>query len=143
MNESARELGLTHTSFSNPTGLDVNVEAQEAGAYGSAHDVALLAADFLKKYPEFFNATVVPKTTLTVSGKAVEAVPTALPILDIPGLIGAKTGYTDLAGGNLVAAFDIDIAHPVIAVVLGSSYEGRFADIRTLIEATRAALKDQ
>ncbi len=139
MNETATELGLKHTSFSNPTGLDVDVDAQEAGAYGSARDVSLLAADFLKKYPEFFGATVASKTDIPVGGKMVEAVPTALPILDIPGLIGAKTGYTDLAGGNLVAAFDLEIGHPVIAVVLGSSIDGRFKDVRTLIEATRAA----
>ncbi len=139
MNEIAATLGLKHTSFSNPTGLDVDVDTQEAGAYGSARDVALLASDFLKKYPEFFNATVSRKTEIAVGGKTVEAVPTALPILDIPGLIGAKTGYTDLAGGNLVAAFDLEIGHPVIAVVLGSSIDGRFKDVRTLIEATRAA----
>lgn len=143
MNETASTLGLMHTSFSNPTGLDIDVEAQEAGAYGSARDVGLLAADFLKKYPAFFNATVSPKTEIVVGGKTVEAVPTALPILDIPGLLGAKTGYTDLAGGNLVAAFDLEIGHPVVAVVLGSTYEGRFADIRTLIEATRAAAENQ
>ena len=139
MNETAASLGLTRTSFSNPTGLDLDVDAQEAGAYGSARDVAILAADFLKKYPEFFNATVAPQTDFFVGGKDFAAVPTAEPILDIPGLIGAKTGYTDLAGGNLVAAFDLEIGHPVIVVVLGSTIDGRFSDIRSLIKATRAA----
>jgi D-alanyl-D-alanine carboxypeptidase len=68
-----------------------------------------------------------------------EAIPTAEPILEFPGLIGAKTGYTDLAGGNLVVAFDLEIGHPVIAVVLGSTQEGRFTDMRALIEAARIA----
>ncbi|HEV8677314.1 MAG TPA: serine hydrolase, partial [Candidatus Paceibacterota bacterium] len=32
MNSIAQSLGLSHTSFSNPTGLDIDVDAQEAGA---------------------------------------------------------------------------------------------------------------
>jgi D-alanyl-D-alanine carboxypeptidase len=31
---------------------------------------------------------------------------------EIPGLIGSKTGYTDLAGGNLVVAFDAGLNRP-------------------------------
>jgi D-alanyl-D-alanine carboxypeptidase (penicillin-binding protein 5/6) len=139
MNETAVELGLTNTHFNNPTGLDVDVDADEAGAYGSAHDMALLAADFLKKYPEFFEATVVPKTSITIGDKTIEAIPTAEPLLDIPGLIGAKTGYTELAGGNLIAVFDLEVGHPVVVVVLGSSIDGRFSDVRNLITATREA----
>jgi len=137
MNQTAESLGLTSASFFNPTGLDQTTEA--AGAYGSAHDVALLASDFLKRYPELFNATVAPYTNIVVEGKNIDAKPTAEPILDIPGLLGAKTGYTDLAGGNLVAAFDLEVGHPIVVVVLGSSRDGRFSDVRTLIEATRAA----
>lgn len=137
MNSEAEMLGLKNASFFNPTGLDQTTEA--AGAYGSAYDVALLASDFLKRYPELFNATVAPQTNITVEGKVIEAKPTAEPILDIPGLLGAKTGYTDLAGGNLVAAFDLEVGHPIVVVVLGSSREGRFSDVRALIEATRAA----
>ena len=137
MNIEAESLGLKSASFFNPTGLDQTTEA--AGAYGSAHDVALLASDFLKRYPELFNATVAPHTNIMVEGKIIEAKPTAEPILDIPGLLGAKTGYTDLAGGNLVAAFDLELGHPIVVVVLGSSRDGRFTDVRALIEATRAA----
>lgn len=138
MNELAQTLGLTTLHFKNPTGLDLS--ATEAGSYGSAHDIALLAADFLKRYPELFATTVTPKTSVPKSNDAtVDARPTSEPILNIPGLIGAKTGYTDLAGGNLVVAFDLELGHPVIAVVLGSSREGRFTDIRTLVDAVRAA----
>ncbi len=137
MNELARELELDSLTFKNPTGLDVT--ETEAGAYGSAHDVALLTASFLKKYPTLFATTVAPKTTVTINGQTtVEARPTSEPLLDIPGLIGAKTGYTDLAGGNLVVAFDLELGRPVVAVVLGSSREGRFSDMRTIVDAVRA-----
>jgi D-alanyl-D-alanine carboxypeptidase len=54
----------------------------------------------------------------------------------VPGLLASKTGYTDLAGGNLAIAFDAGLAHPVIVVVLGSSQEGRFTDVEKLIAAS-------
>lgn len=140
LNNTAAELGLSHTYFLNPTGLDMT--ADTSGAYGSASDVARLAAAFLRDYPAYFELSTRQSVTVPVStGKTsrhITAGATALPILDIPGLIGAKTGYTDLAGGNIVVAFDSDINHPLVAVVLGSSKDGRFSDVRTLIEAARA-----
>lgn len=141
LNKTAGQLGLAHTYFLNSTGLDLS--ADTSGAYGSASDVAHLAAAFMRDYPDYFELSTSPSVTIPVSAdnvsREVTANATALPILDIPGIIGAKTGYTDLAGGNLVVAFDEDINHPLIAVVLGSSETGRFADMRTLIAAARAA----
>lgn len=136
MNATAASLGLTHTYFLNPTGLDLTTET--SGAYGSAQDVAKLAAAFLQKYPDFFELTSTPVVAIKASGRTLAANATTRPLQNIPGFIGAKTGYTDLAGGNLVAAFDLEIGHPLIAVVLGSSEEGRFTDIETLVNAARA-----
>ncbi|MDB5224385.1 MAG: serine-type D-Ala-D-Ala carboxypeptidase D-alanyl-D-alanine carboxypeptidase [Candidatus Adlerbacteria bacterium] len=135
MNATARKLGLTSSHFSNPTGLDES--ATVAGAYGSAYDVALLAHQVYSDHPEYFDLTQQSTVSIPVSGRTVTSKATATPLLSIPGLVGAKTGYTDLAGGNLVAIFDLDIAHPLVLVVLGSTEEGRFSDIRTLISATR------
>lgn len=141
MNRSATRLGLTQTYFLNPTGLDVDLEI--SGAYGSAHDVAVLAADFLKNHGEFFEATAKETISITVGERTVEATSTAAPLISTPGFIGAKTGYTDLAGGNLVAAFDLSVGHPLIVVVLGSTHEGRFEDMYTLIAATRRSTTEQ
>lgn len=137
MNVAAQELGLTKTRFLNPTGLDIN--ANTAGAFGSAYDVARLAAAFFKEHPALFEETVRAEVSVPQGAGSLVAAATAAPLLNIPGLIGGKTGFTDLAGGNLVAAFDLEVGRPVIAVVLGSTREGRFTDIRTLIEAARAA----
>lgn len=137
MNATANRLGLTETYFLNGTGLDLTTEI--SGAYGSARDVAVLAATFLKRYPEFFEASTKQTIVLEVGGRTIEATSTAGPLLGISGLVGAKTGYTDLAGGNLVAAFDIAVGHPLVAVVLNSTRQGRFEDIQTLITAARAA----
>jgi len=141
MNATAANLGLEHTYFLNPTGLDLTTET--SGAYGSAEDVAKLAGAFFKQYPEFFELTSSPVVSMEASGKTILANATTRPLLSVPGFIGAKTGYTDLAGGNLVAAFDVDIGHPLIAVVLGSTEQGRFDDIKTLIAAARAAARAQ
>jgi D-alanyl-D-alanine carboxypeptidase (penicillin-binding protein 5/6) len=136
MNRRAKELGLTQMYFFNPTGLDLDIET--AGAYGSAHDVAVLAATFLEQFPAQFEATAAaPTVSISNGAHALEAAATAAPLLDIPGLIGAKTGYTDLAGGNLVAAFDIKVGHPIIVAVLGSTRDGRFDDVKLLINKTR------
>jgi D-alanyl-D-alanine carboxypeptidase (penicillin-binding protein 5/6) len=138
MNAEAQHLGLTETYFLNGTGLDLDVEV--SGAYGSARDVAVLATAFMTRHPEYFSATAQQTVTLTVEGRTIEASSTATPLISTPGFIGAKTGYTDLAGGNLVAAFDIAVGHPLIAVVLGSTRDGRFEDMHLLIEASREAL---
>lgn len=140
MNIRADELGLTQTYFLNPTGLDESTT--KAGAYGSARDVATLMEYILEHQP-----AILEETTHTTgsyrneSGLVHEAQNTNQFVDDIPGLIGSKTGYTTLAGGNLAVAFDAGLDHPVIAVVLGSSYNNRFYDILNLVEATRNALQ--
>jgi D-alanyl-D-alanine carboxypeptidase len=134
INNEASKLGLEQTHATNPTGLDESPTV--AGGYGSARDMAHLAAAFLKKYPTFFEATAAPYVTIT-GPRTLTATSTAGPLRDIPGLIGAKTGYTDLAGGNLVAAFDLELGRPLIVAVLGSTREGRFKDVKLLLEAAR------
>jgi D-alanyl-D-alanine carboxypeptidase len=138
MNETAEALNLS-MNFTNETGLDLN--KTDAGAYGSARDVAVFVASFLSKHRTLFSATVAPATRIQSASTETEAIPTAEPILEVPGLIGAKTGYTDLAGGNLVVAFDLEIGRPIVAVVLGSTIQGRFIDMRELIRATRESIQ--
>jgi D-alanyl-D-alanine carboxypeptidase (penicillin-binding protein 5/6) len=137
INAAAAELGLTKMHFINPTGLDESTTL--AGAYGSAYDVARLAAIFYQKYPQYFENTTQATGTLAVEDGTLAATATAAPLDSIPGFVAAKTGYTDLAGGNLVAVFDIDIGHPLVVVALGSTEDGRFSDIKTLISAARAS----
>jgi D-alanyl-D-alanine carboxypeptidase len=47
----------------------------------------------------------------------------------------SKTGYTKLAGGNLLVVVDANQNEPVVLVVLGSSMTGRFDDIIRLTES--------
>ena len=62
-------------------------------------------------------------------------------IEELFGAEGSKTGFTDIAGGNLGVIVDITVGHPVVLVVLGSSREGRFKDIATLYTALQKSLE--
>lgn len=134
MNGIAEELGLAQTYFLNGTGLDPNDSV--SGSYGSAKDVALLVEHILKTRPELLEATTYPAITFfSESGGMHTATNTNDSIPAIPGLIGSKTGFTNLAGGNLVVAFDVGVGRPFIAAVLGSTPDGRMKDIEQLVWA--------
>ncbi len=140
MNVRAKELGLTSTYFRNPTGLDIS--ESEAGAYGTAREVAKLMEYILGHRPEMLEATTRAAASLSSeSGGRFQAENTNPIINAIPTTIGSKTGYTTLAGGNLVVAFDAGLDRPVIVVVLGSTHQGRFSDVLGLVEAARVELQ--
>jgi len=134
MNERARELDLVQTSFFNPSGLDINERL--SGGYGSAADIAHLLLISVQTAPNIFAPTIKP--IFHTSSYRVKN--TNNRIDDITGLIASKTGFTDLAGGNLAIMFDAGLAQPIIVVVLGSTPDGRFDDAYNLANATRAYL---
>ncbi len=135
MNITAEELGLTSLKYSNATGLDIS--ATVAGAYGNARDVSLLVEHIYTKYPEILRPTTAPKTRLYNSlGQFHEDNNTNEIVTEIPNLLGSKTGYTDLAGGNLTIIFDAGFSHQIIITVLGSTRTERFNDMKKLIAAT-------
>jgi D-alanyl-D-alanine carboxypeptidase (penicillin-binding protein 5/6) len=139
MNIRAKEIGLHQTYFKNPTGLDLS--PNEGGAYGTARDVAFLMEYIVKNEPDILSYTKEHAARFYSEGGTYhDAENTNDYISTIPGLIGSKTGYTDLAGGNLVVAFNAGLDRPVIAVVLGSTQEARFSDIKKLVEASQRAL---
>lgn len=142
MNEIGKKLGLHRTYFLNASGLDIS--ATQSGAYGTARDMAILMTYAATSSPALFAATAEGGLRLaSPSGGTTSAANTNEALGDIPGLMLGKTGYTDLAGGNLAVVFDVGLAHPVVAVVLGSSRDGRFADMKTLVERAREAVMAQ
>jgi D-alanyl-D-alanine carboxypeptidase (penicillin-binding protein 5/6) len=137
MNATARRIGMTQTVFKNETGLDTNQDTV-ATNFGSAADVARLFAYVLANEPHLLEATENERDTLRSSnGAAHTAISTNKALAEIPGLIGGKTGFTDVAGGNLAIVFDVEQGHSIIAVVLGSGKDERFADMLTLVESVR------
>jgi D-alanyl-D-alanine carboxypeptidase len=134
--------GLERTRAQNSTGLDIDLT--EASAYGTARDMAKLASKFLAASPELSKWTTRPSVSVYSREGTLHSLPNTNPRVGaVPGLLLSKTGYTDLAGGNLVIVFDAAIGHPVAVVVLGSTRDARFTDVQTLVRATLASFTSQ
>lgn len=135
MNKKAKSIGLTNTRFENENGLDKNLV--ESGAYGTAQDVAILFDYISRNHNSLLESTRYPELTLTsLSNISHRISNTNTVVNEIPGLMGSKTGFTDLAGGNLVVITDIGLEGPYVIVVLGGTEESRFTDIQKLVKAT-------
>lgn len=134
MNAKAHDIGLENTHFSNESGLDI--DSLTGGAYGSARDMGMLFEYIFNKHPELFTATTYAKFDVSSEHNIMHHVAnTNAGVEHIAGFIASKTGYTDLAGGNLVVVVDIGIDHPLVIAVLGSTRDGRFTDVEQLITA--------
>jgi len=137
MNKKATSLGLISLTFLTATGLDINDE-KDASAFGSASDIAKLFMRAIRLYPNILEATKYGLAHFSSSVAEHNATNTDEIVDEIPGLIASKTGYTDVSGGNLIIAMNVNLNHPVIAVVLGSGFDTRFTDMKKLIQATRS-----
>jgi serine-type D-Ala-D-Ala carboxypeptidase (penicillin-binding protein 5/6) len=116
MNARAAELGLEHTSYANPIGLD------EGGNYSSARDLASLARVLLKR-PRFARIVDMPEAELESGGHPRVVENRNDLISEYPWVSGVKTGYTANAGNVLVGAADGPGGVRVISVVLGEPTE--------------------
>ncbi len=135
MNQLAKTIGLKNTYFINETGLDVG--GPYGGSYGTAKDMALLFSYIVRKNPELFLATTQPVVNLkSIENYSYTGQNTNQAVGDIPGIMISKTGYTTNAGGNLGIVFDAGLRQPMAVVVLGSTKEGRFEDVKNLVQAT-------
>lgn len=135
MNDQAEAIGLTETYFLNPTGLDLG--SQNSGAYGTASDIAVLMAYIATHYPDLMQATEKPSIRVSSLDQIAHYGPNTNKITrEIPGLLASKTGFTDLAGGNLAILMDAGLDQKIAIVVLGSSEDGRFRDVKKLSQAT-------
>ncbi len=139
MNLKAKELDLKQTYFINESGLDIG---KVSGGYGSAIDMSNLMQYILTHRPEILETTKLESAEIDSLTKKHAAKNTNTDVGNIPGLMASKTGYTELAGGNLAVAFDASIGRPIIVVVLGSTQEGRFEDVNDLVGASLEYIKE-
>lgn len=129
MNEKVAELGLSHSSFANPHGLDA------PNHYSSANDLLVITKAAME-YP-IFSETVRARSyafPAATDGTARIAQTTNLMLGTYEGMAGVKTGFTFRALLTFVAAAERD-GRLVYAIVLGS--EGRrahFADATLLLD---------
>ena len=116
MNARAARLGLEHTSYANPIGLD------QAGNHSSARDLASLTRVLLRR-PRFARIVDMPEAELE-SGVRPRVVENRNDLVaTYPWVSGVKTGYTINAGNVLVGAANGPGGVRVISVVLGEPTE--------------------
>ncbi len=124
MNQHARRLGMTQSTFVNPNGLPADDQIS------SARDLAILARALIREFPEYDYYWHIPAIKM---GKAVQRNYNTL-IGRYPGADGMKTGFICASGFNLVASATRD-GKRLIAVVLGApSSQARALKAAQLLE---------
>ncbi len=119
MNETALEIGLTESHFTNPHGLD------DEQHYTTAYDLALLTRYALLN-PDFARIVSTYKTTIPMNGaEGTRVLVNHNKMLkSYEGAIGVKTGYTRRSGRCLVSAAERD-GVTMIAVTLSAPDDWR------------------
>lgn len=125
MNVKARELHLTNSHFTNPVGFD------DPNHVMTAIDLTRLAA-FALTNKTIAKIVAIPQITISdVTHTHFHALTNVNTLLGkIPGVAGIKTGWTEVAGENLVTLVERS-GHRIVIVVLKS--QNRFADTEALI----------
>lgn len=135
MNAKAQEMGLEHTLFVNPSGLDF--EEWNGPHHSTASDLAKMATEAMKN--EQFrrivatkNYVIHPYNNNVPRDVALES--TNLLLGTNEGILGVKTGQTDQAGSCFVGAWEYD-GRTYISVVLGEeSKEVAFTETTVLFQ---------
>jgi D-alanyl-D-alanine carboxypeptidase (penicillin-binding protein 5/6) len=116
MNADARELGLRHTHYSTPSGLDT------PGNYSTAGDLVKLA-NYDLTHSAFLKRIVALPHAVLKTGSHVRYVVNRNDLVGrYPWIDGVKTGHTDEAGYVLVASARRH-GMPLLSAVLGTSSE--------------------
>ncbi|MGW9210376.1 D-alanyl-D-alanine carboxypeptidase family protein [Embleya sp. NPDC055664] len=117
MNRTARELGMTNTTYTDPSGYDpatVSTAADQVKLFGAA-----------MRDPGFASIAGVP--SYTDSARATK--PNGNSLLGRDGVVAGKTGFTTPAGANLVFAAERQLngrKHLIIGAVM-SQHRGKTA----------------
>lgn len=128
MNAQARSLGLTHTHYTTPIGLDT------PGNYSSAADLVKLA-EYDLTHSRFFAQIVSLGSSTLLSGNVVRHVINRNDLVGrYPWIDGVKTGHTQQAGYVLVASGHRD-GMALISAVLGTdSIQSRDAATMAMLD---------
>ncbi len=141
MNRRALELGLSHVTLKNPSGLD---ERGEISNTASAIDLAVLAKYIWRASPVLFTILSTPVIDVqSTDGRHNHHLVTSNKLLGVlPEVIAGKTGYTEKAGESLLVYFVLpsgDVNRVFMSVVLGS--QNREGDTRILIDWIKKAYR--
>lgn len=136
MNATAASLGLRHTHYADPSGIN-------PASVGTATEQVMLA-EVAMRIPAFASIVSEPQATLPVAG----VVYNVNALVGTDGIVGVKTGSTPETGSDLVFAADRTVdGHPVVLYgaifgQMGSSpMATTFQETQSLLAALTAALR--
>lgn len=109
MNQKAAEIGMSNTTFSNPSGLD----EEDGGNISTANDMAILMS-YAMKNKEF--RTITGSKYYTTDWNMRWKNKNRL-LFDYPFTIGGKTGFTKKAGRTLVTAAEHDGVESIVVTL--------------------------
>ncbi len=125
MNRTAKDMGMTRTTFKNAHGLT------ESGHLSTARDMTILGRHVLYDYPEYYNLF----SRKTADAGVRRVAHTNRRLLDsYRGADGIKTGYTRAAGFNLVASAERGNERVIATVFGGKSTATRNAQVEKLLD---------
>ncbi len=125
MNDRAKELGLTHTHFSNCSGL-----FDDGQHYTTARDVAVISRELIR------HEGIKEYTTIwmdSIRGGSFELANTNKLVYWYPGCTGLKTGYTSTARYCLSATAERNGVEYIAVVMHAESADARNRDAETLL----------
>jgi len=125
MNDRAKELGLTHTHFSNCSGL-----FDDGQHYTTARDVAIMSRELIR------HEGIKDYTTIwmdSIRDGSFELANTNKLVYWYPGCTGLKTGYTSTARYCLSATAERNGVEYIAVVMHGESADSRNRDAETLL----------
>ncbi len=126
MNKKAADLGLINTHFENPAGFD------GTNHFSSAKDLSTITEEALKDAQLSRIFATKETNIVSLDKKYTHNLANLNKLLSsVKGVLGVKTGFTEVAKENLVTLVNRD-NHKVLTVVLGS--DNRFGESTKLIE---------
>jgi D-alanyl-D-alanine carboxypeptidase len=125
MNQYARAMGMTSTTFKNANGLT------RAGHMSTARDMAVLGRRLVYDFPQYYN---IFGRTSTSAGLATVRNTNRRLLEAYQGADGIKTGYTRAAGFNVVSSAQRGNRRVIVAVLGGKSTASRNAEAAKLMD---------
>ncbi len=126
MNKKAEELGMPHSRFDNPAGLD-SIEN-----FSTAEDLAKFASYITKNHPRIWDISRIYETDIfSKAGNKYHIINTNRLLAEITDIVGTKTGSTDGAKESLMLVVNVLKNDPIVFVILRS--DDRMKDAKTLI----------
>ncbi len=131
MNQYARVMGMTNTTFRNANGLTRD------GHMSSARDMATLGRRLVYDFPQYYN---IFGRVSTSAGLATVKNTNRRVLEAYQGADGIKTGYTRAAGFNVVTSAQRGNRRVIVALLGGKSTASRNAEAERLMDVGFASM---